>query len=107
MDGYSQMKQQRDEMKAALIRIVENKGVKVAELGCPYCDPPVHVQPGMPCPQCGAQIVIYAVRPKNGKFVPYVCEICKRPGGRMTKTPTGYKHDPSCLLIRPTIAIPV
>ena len=100
------MKKNSEEIKAVRMRVVENNGTKVMELGCPYCDPPVHIQPGMPCQQCGSQVVMYAVRPKNGKFVPYVCEICKKTGGKMIKTQTGHKHDPSCLLLRQTIAVP-
>ena|SRR3990167_2785621 len=106
MDGNLKMTQ-RDEMKVVRTRIVENNGVKVMELGCPFCDPPVHIQPGQPCPQCGSQLVMYAVKPKNGKFIPYVCEICKKTGGKMVKTPSGYKHNPSCLIMKPTIALPI
>ena len=95
------------DIKPALMRVVQLDQGKVAELGCPFCDPPVHIEPGKPCMNCGAQVEVWVSRPKNGKFIPYECEICHRTGGKMAKTETGYKHDPSCLILRQKILLPL
>lgn len=93
-------------MRPALRRVIEEQGVKILELGCPFCMPPMHIEPGQPCPTCGAEIVIMAVKPEGGKFVPLKCMICGKSNGHLVQVEGGFKHEPSCLLMPMEIETP-